>query len=229
MYGRKDIVLFLLKECHLDVNAPGEQGWTALHLAVKFNYAELAELLLQAGARVDALTRDEKNARDLARHNQDCSYLQMGEMLDLIERYDPGGGQPKGSTLPRVTVDDEKAPAGTCRRTGAYHDPMAASQNAGNLMGDMPSVRQTPLSRRHVSGNATKEVLGQTSLMWNEGDGPATFMHQREGTAERPAKKGSARGWDSQTRYGDAVGKGRRGPEMESPWVTSSSSYGAGQ
>ena len=46
--------------------APGEQGYTPLHISTKFNYPEIVELLLRSGARTDMITRDEKTARDLA-------------------------------------------------------------------------------------------------------------------------------------------------------------------
>ena len=37
MYGRKDIVKYLIDDAGAEVNEPGEQGYTALHIAVKFN------------------------------------------------------------------------------------------------------------------------------------------------------------------------------------------------
>jgi ankyrin repeat protein len=65
-YRRVPIVEYLLG-LGVDVNTPGEQGYTALHIAVKFNYPELVGLLLRAGARTDMITRDEKTARLIAR------------------------------------------------------------------------------------------------------------------------------------------------------------------
>jgi hypothetical protein len=50
----------------MDIDIPGEQGYTPLHLACKFNYPKLVEYLLSKGARTDLLTRDEKTARELA-------------------------------------------------------------------------------------------------------------------------------------------------------------------
>jgi ankyrin repeat protein len=76
MYGRTEVVRFLLDEAGAEVNEPGEQGYTALHLAVKFNYPELVELLLMRGARTDMMTRDEKTARDLAGGQQERSHEQ---------------------------------------------------------------------------------------------------------------------------------------------------------
>ena len=88
MYNRDKIVLYLLDELGCDVNTPGEQGYTPLHLACKFNYPKMCELLLMRGARTDMLTRDERTARELAQAQQERSHAQMGNMLALFDRYD---------------------------------------------------------------------------------------------------------------------------------------------
>lgn len=77
-YNRVPIVLYLLDELGCDINAPGEQGYTPLHLAATFNYPELVELLLRRGARTDMLTKDEKSARDLAGAKQERSHAPAG-------------------------------------------------------------------------------------------------------------------------------------------------------
>lgn len=48
-----------------------------------------------------------------------------------------------------------------------FHDPSAASQNVGNHVGNRPCVRQSQLFRRNESGNAMKELMGQTCLQWD--------------------------------------------------------------
>lgn len=73
-YNRRPIVEYLLDECGCDLNQPGEQGYTPLHLAAKFNLPQLVELLLRRGARTDMLTKDEKTARDLAAPKQERSH-----------------------------------------------------------------------------------------------------------------------------------------------------------
>lgn len=55
--------------------------------STKFNYPEIVELLLRAGARTDMITRDEKTARDLAVWGRDRSHEQMGDMLALFDKY----------------------------------------------------------------------------------------------------------------------------------------------
>lgn len=91
MYNRRTIVEYLVHECGVDIDEPGEQGYTALHLAAKFDYPEIADLLLRAGARTDLLTRDEKTVWDLARGQQDRSHAQVGAVQALLEKFDTGG------------------------------------------------------------------------------------------------------------------------------------------
>ena len=55
----------------------------------------------------------------------------------------------------------------SCMSVSHFHDPSAASQNVGNHVGNRPCVRQSQLFRRNESGNAMKELMGQTSLQWD--------------------------------------------------------------
>ena len=48
-----------------------------------------------------------------------------------------------------------------------FHDPTSSSQNVGNHVGNRPCVRQSQLFRRNESGNAMKELMGQSSLQWD--------------------------------------------------------------
>ncbi|KAG5484992.1 hypothetical protein LSCM1_07072 [Leishmania martiniquensis] len=51
--------------------------------------------------------------------------------------------------------------------SGHHHtsDPNL-TQNQGNMLGDRPCVRQSRLYREGCSGNAMKELLGQSELSW---------------------------------------------------------------
>ena len=126
MYGREDIVAYLVDEEGADINAPGEQGYTALHLAAKFNYPRLVHYLLERGARTDMLTRDEKTARELAGAKQERSHAQMGNMLETFDRYDAAAkSRPKllpGAPLPpdpRLAAAPEPSPAPASWTAGA--------------------------------------------------------------------------------------------------------------
>eukprot|EP00971_Amphidinium_carterae_P341352 6480113-Amphidinium_carterae.1 len=66
------------------------------------------------------------------------------------------------------------------------HDPNAPSQNVGNVLGIRPCVRQTELYRQHESGNAMKEIFGQSHLEWRS-EVRASREH-RSGLPPRPAE-----------------------------------------
>ena len=38
------------------------------------------------------------------------------------------------------------------------------TQNQGNMVGDRPAVRMTPLAREHLGGNAMKDLMGHSDL-----------------------------------------------------------------
>eukprot|EP00930_Biecheleria_cincta_P095495 TRINITY_DN87456_c0_g1_i1.p1 TRINITY_DN87456_c0_g1~~TRINITY_DN87456_c0_g1_i1.p1 ORF type:complete len:478 (+),score=68.04 TRINITY_DN87456_c0_g1_i1:56-1435(+) len=57
--------------------------------------------------------------------------------------------------------------------TSHFHDSSAVSQNLGNSLGSRPCVRQTPLYRRHESGNAMKDILGMNHLVWQQEESPS--------------------------------------------------------
>lgn len=88
MQNRVNIVKYLVEDCGVDIDIPGEQGYTPLHIACKFNLPELTEQFLSRGARTDLLTRDEKTARELAAGRQDRSHAQQGEMLAAFDKFD---------------------------------------------------------------------------------------------------------------------------------------------
>ncbi|CAE7806803.1 unnamed protein product, partial [Symbiodinium sp. CCMP2592] len=49
---------------------------------------------------------------------------------------------------------------------GSHRHDALCSQNVGNSLGSRPCVRQTPLYKRHESGNAMKALLGMPHLSW---------------------------------------------------------------
>src|SRR5262245_12097635 len=68
MRGKKDVLRALLLK-KADVNAPQTDGTTALHWAVRADDLESADLLLKAGAKVSAATRDGATPIQLAALN----------------------------------------------------------------------------------------------------------------------------------------------------------------
>eukprot|EP00445_Apocalathium_hangoei_P007824 CAMPEP_0203859510 /NCGR_PEP_ID=MMETSP0359-20131031/11890_1 /ASSEMBLY_ACC=CAM_ASM_000338 /TAXON_ID=268821 /ORGANISM="Scrippsiella Hangoei, Strain SHTV-5" /LENGTH=226 /DNA_ID=CAMNT_0050776441 /DNA_START=47 /DNA_END=723 /DNA_ORIENTATION=+ len=57
---------------------------------------------------------------------------------------------------------------------GHAHDPWSSSQNVGNMLGSRPCVRQTPLYRKHESGNSMKNILGMGHLAWSPPEEPSS-------------------------------------------------------
>lgn len=64
-YDRPEILLYCLNN-GFDVDMQGEQGHTCLHLAAKFNYPQIVQILLDYGARTEILTKSEQTADVLA-------------------------------------------------------------------------------------------------------------------------------------------------------------------
>jgi hypothetical protein len=86
MYNRVEVVTYLLDDLGLDVNETGEQGYTPLHLAAKFDYPRLGEALLARGARLDLLTREENTARDLAAARSERAHGRRRRKLASVSR-----------------------------------------------------------------------------------------------------------------------------------------------
>jgi ankyrin repeat protein len=65
----------------VDVNTSAEFGYTPLHAAAENNRVQIAMLLLQCGANVDALTDDGQSPIDFAILNGHA------EMIELLQHY----------------------------------------------------------------------------------------------------------------------------------------------
>ena len=74
MHGMKDVLRTLLNQ-KVDVNVPQVDGTTALHWAVRADDLESADLLLKAGARVSAATRDGATPMQLAALNGSATMI----------------------------------------------------------------------------------------------------------------------------------------------------------
>jgi len=68
-YGYEEMVVLLLNEYAADINAETEAGLTALMMAAEQGHADIAELLIYAGAYVDGLSNDQKTALMMAVEN----------------------------------------------------------------------------------------------------------------------------------------------------------------
>jgi ankyrin len=74
MRGKKDVLRTLLNQ-KVDVNVPQVDGTTALHWAVRADDLESADLLLKAGARLSAATRDGATPMQLAALNGSATMI----------------------------------------------------------------------------------------------------------------------------------------------------------
>ena len=82
--NQPEIAKWLLEETSIDVNAQNDCGWTALHLAAKWNRLEVTRILLKYKPR---LLKDKKNntALDYARYkkNEEISEEMMKKIFDI--------------------------------------------------------------------------------------------------------------------------------------------------
>src|SRR5262245_6551971 len=62
--GLKEVAVDHLRREPASVNSYSHDGWTPLHLASFFGHRDLAELLLERGADVNARSRSERFARE---------------------------------------------------------------------------------------------------------------------------------------------------------------------
>jgi len=168
-YNRQAIVSYLIDELGCDINAPGEQGYTPLHLAAKFNYPRLVEYLLQRGARTDMLTRDEKTPRDLAAPRQERSSFQMGDMLELFDKYDrESRSRPKllpGAPLPPdPRLHAHEGPTGHVPYHEAPPTSAAAARAATSLVARVRTA-SCPMVVLQGLPASSREYLESTDLM----------------------------------------------------------------
>jgi ankyrin repeat protein len=185
MYRRLPIVKYLL-ELGADVNAAGEQGYTPLHISVKFNFPELMELLLLAGARTDMITKEEKTARDLARWGGENTTEAMGDILQLFDRYE-------------AECRARGAAAGQRYEPGAPLLPLAGFGGSTGASGAAVEARG-PGGTAGISGSAggrTPRGAGCAGPGWSPspGEGDYSPSWERPAGEEAPAVLGEPPRW----------------------------------
>jgi len=86
-----------------DVNASDDAGWTPLHFAAQSQAARIAEILLQHGARVDAM--DSCGNTPLGRAV--CCYSGNGETIQVLRRFgaDPTLKNHSGISTLEIALD----------------------------------------------------------------------------------------------------------------------------
>ena len=119
-----------------------------------------------------------------------------------------------------------------------YHDPSAATQNQGNVLGSRACVKQSWRAKQQESGNAVKGILGYGNIQWSAEKRSTTVNQHRQqqqrqrqqnpkpATAATKPKQQKPKQQQPKPK-GKAVAKPKP-PPATSCWTTSSSSYGAG-
>ena len=246
MYRRVDIVKYLL-ELGADIDASGEQGYTPLHISVKFNYPELMELLLLSGARTDMITRDEKTARDLAKWGGENTTEAMGDILALFDRceteckargavvgqrYEPGaplkaleartrlGGAPRISGGVPTLDQLRPQPEPEPQIAGAGVIPATTA----NRWQQPPVQRQWPHTNSDRSGAAGRDSLdewqrgGQTSSRVPTAGHAGAALVKDISSAHSPFEPGHGK-FDRRTHQHRQQAKAARaGPMSTRPW-----------
>ncbi len=119
-----------------------------------------------------------------------------------------------------------------------YHDPSAATQNQGNVLGSRACVKQSWRAKQQESGNAVKGILGYGNIQWSAVKRSTTVnQHRQQQQRQRQQKPKPATAATKPKQQkpkqqqpkpkGKAVAKPKP-PPATSCWTTSSSSYGAG-
>ena len=116
-----------------------------------------------------------------------------------------------------------------------YHDPSAATQNQGNVLGSRACVKQSWRAKQQESGNAVKGILGYGNIQWSAEKRSTTVNQHRQQQQRQNPKPATAATKPKQQKpkqqqpkpKGKAVAKPKP-PPATSCWTTSSSSYGAG-
>jgi len=128
-----------LLDRHGDVNAPQDDGTTALHWAVYQDDLEIAQLLVRAGANVKAANRYGMTPLSLACTNGN------GAMVELLLKAgaDPNAALPGGET-----------PLMTCARTGKLAAVQALLSHGADVKAKESRHGQTALMWAAADGNA---------------------------------------------------------------------------
>lgn len=138
-YNRPVIAEMCLVNAKADVNAIGEDGFTPLHLAAKFGYLPLTELLLRHGACLTSLNKGGKRPVDLASKDE------IKEVLLRAEATTASGGgccQGSGVAVANLAAASSSTPGQAFRQiptNGTSFRDTAASRNV-----QMPTATEPP-------------------------------------------------------------------------------------
>ena len=189
MKGDKDAVRALLKD-GIDVNAAQGDGMTALHWAARLGDAEIARMLLYAGANVKASTR-------LGAYTPLLLAAEQGH-ADVIAALVAGGAEVNAPNTLGTTALMLAAAAGDARsvellvENGAEIEATEKSMGQTPLMFAAASNRVDAVKALVKAGASTKATTKVVDLKGLTAPDEEAFLRQQQGQAGNPTAAGAA-------------------------------------
>ena len=191
MQGNRELVRTLLKQA-VDVNAAQGDGMTALHWAASNDDAELAQLLLSAGANARATTRlGGITPLWLAAQNGN------GRVIEMLLK---AGGDANAPALTGVT------PVMMAASSGNVDAIKSLADHDGNVNAKEATYGQTPLM--FAAANNHSDAV---KLLIERGADPNLATKVRMPPGRRGGAPGQRQGAQAQNAPGQTGGRGQRG------------------
>ena len=178
--GDREAVRALVKQ-HSDVNAPGADGTTALHWAVRADDLETASLLIHAGANVNVTNRYGVRPLSLAAKNGNVAMIQT-----LLK----AGADANGATLEGESVLLTAARTGSVPAINALLAQGANVNARENWMGETPLMWAA--AENHASAVQTLLKAGAEINARSAVQDPPVLSFTRSGGPNSPFPRG---GW----------------------------------
>ena len=160
VFDKNQPAVELLLAHHAEVNCTRKQeGWTPLHAAVMQGSKAIAELLLKAGAAVNAKDR---NGNTPLHHSVQSTYQELAELL-LSNKADPNERNNNGQT-PLDLTKQQPGPPGSEQASKSI--AMADSLRRHGAADDLP--RMDCISLRRPSAGFFRQVFTKGTNDWNQ-------------------------------------------------------------
>ncbi len=129
--GQVETVRILLDELKLDVNQISKNGWTALMMAVKYGKADVVELLLARGAKLDRTHTPYMELSNLAQPTPEENLLHLALLGELgqFQTYTPGS---EAGRVRIVQILVAKSTPAQINAAGQHGTPLHYAISSGN-------------------------------------------------------------------------------------------------
>ena len=176
MAGDLELVELLL-ERGADPNRGNDYGWTKLHQAGYSNRPELAQLMLDAGGRLDLSARGDGGTPLIAAlfwgHREvvpllglEPGNLRVAAGLGLPELIDELAGTPRRGSTPSLLPPPRRLP-----RLGAHRRPAGGARRGARLGREGRPGRRAAAARRARSTRRGRPLPRHTALIWAAANG----------------------------------------------------------